>query len=190
MSETGIQHLSEFFVYQKLAMTANRYTVMTGAPGDGGRQLAVAQQKRMALKEQVTFFADDARQQPLFSFRARQALDLNAGYDITDAAGAPLGFFRKDFGQSLLRSTFHLEGPGYAGIGRERNQTIAIVRRFVDLPFRFDFDFVENGTGKPLLSIDRQATLRDRYTVNVPDPRVDWRVAAAVTVGLDALMQR
>ena len=39
-------------------------------------------------------------------------MDLGAGYDITDEHGQPLGFFRKDFGASLLRSTFHVEGPG------------------------------------------------------------------------------
>ena len=32
----------------------------------------VAQQKRMALKEQVTFYADEGRTQPVFSFQARR----------------------------------------------------------------------------------------------------------------------
>ncbi|GCD90862.1 hypothetical protein NLS1_28680 [Nocardioides sp. LS1] len=40
------------------------------------------------------------------------------------------------------------------------------------------------------MSSERQATLRDKYTVTVPDQRVDFRVAAAVAVGLDALMAR
>ena len=35
-----------------------------------------------------------------------------------------------------------------------------------------------------------QSTVRDKYTVRVPDQRVDFRVAAAVAVGLDTLMQR
>ena len=33
-------------------------------------------------------------------------------------------------------------------------------------------------------------SVRDRYTVRVPDPRVDFRVAAAVAVAMDALMSR
>ncbi len=54
-----------------------------------------------------------------------------------------LGFFRKDFGASLLRSTFHIEGPGYAGTGRERSQAVALIRRFADIPFLpIHFDFV------------------------------------------------
>jgi hypothetical protein len=32
--------------------------------------------------------------------------------------------------------------------------------------------------------------MRDKYTVTVSDPRVDFRVAAAVAVALDALMSR
>ena len=55
--------------------------------GRVGRLMAVAQQKRMAFKEHVTFYRDDQRTEPVFSFQARQALDLGAGYDVRDAAG-------------------------------------------------------------------------------------------------------
>ena len=59
---------------------------------------------------------------------------------MRDAAGAPLGTFRKDFGQSLLRSTFHLSAPGLEATGQERNQVVgdpAPVRRLpVRLPLR------------------------------------------------------
>jgi hypothetical protein len=117
-------------------------------------------------------------------------MDFGAGYDITDEHAQPLGFFRKDFGASLLRSTFHVEGPGFAGTGQERSQLVALLRRFTEVPFlpvHFDFSGPD---GAPLLSVERQATVRDRYTVRVPDDRVDFRVAAALAVGLDALMQR
>ena len=126
----------------------------------------------------------------MFAFKARRVMDLNAGYDITDEHGQPLGYFKKDFGASLLRTTFHVEGPGFAGTGQERSMLVAVVRRFTDIPFLpIHFDFV--GTeGRPLLSVERQASVRDRYTVHVPDPRVDFRVAASLAVGLDALMQR
>ena len=33
-------------------------------------------------------------------------------------------------------------------------------------------------------------SIGDRYRVTVPDQRVDFRVAAAIAVGLDALMSR
>ena len=85
-------------------------------------------------------------------------MDLGAGYDITDEHGQPLGFFRKDFGASLLRSTFHLEGPGFAGTGQERNQLVALLRRFTELPLpAVHFDFADPD-GAPLMSVERQAT--------------------------------
>jgi hypothetical protein len=188
---TAEMHLPTFYVQQKFAMTTNRYALYAANPdGSSGALMGVAQQKRMAFKEEVTFYADESRTRPVFGFKARARLDLNAGYDITDESGQQIGFFRKDFGASLLRSTFHLEGPGYTGTGQERSQLVAIVRRFTDLQFLpIHFDFVAAG-GEPLLSIERRATIRDRYTVHVPDARVDFRVAAAVAVAADALMSR
>ena len=191
-------HLPSFFVKQKLTLMVNRYEIRGAGPdGQPAELIAVAQQKRMAFKEQVTFYADEERTRPVFSFKARQVIDLNAGYDVFDERGEAIGFFRKDFGKSLLRSTFHLNGPhGLNAIGQERNAAIAIIRRFVDFPFSFHFDFVEQGQsdfvqdGQPVLHVDRQFSLRDRYAVTVPDRRLDFRLAAAMTVALDALMSR
>jgi uncharacterized protein YxjI len=191
-------HLPAFFVKQKLTLMVNRYEIRAVADdGQPGDLIAVAQQKRMAFKEQVTFYTDEERTRAVFSFKARQVIDLNAGYDVFDENGEAIGFFRKDFGKSLLRSTFHLNGPhGLNAIGQERSQVIAILRRFVDFPFAFHFDFVEQGQsgfvqeGQPVLHVDRQFSLRDRYAVTVPDRRLDFRLAAAMTVALDALMSR
>ncbi|WP_166872985.1 hypothetical protein [Salinibacterium sp. ZJ450] len=186
-----LQHLGQFFIKQRITMMVNRYEVREANPdGSEGRLVAIAQQKRMAMKEQVTFYADEARTQAVFSFKARQALDLAAVYDVTDGAGQPLGWFQKDFGASLLRSSFHLVGPGVEAYGQERNQVVGIIRRFVDLPFSFHFDFTDKKSGATVMSSERQFTLRDRYTVKVADPRLDFRLAAAMAVGLDALLAR
>ncbi|WP_372730101.1 hypothetical protein [Nocardioides sp.] len=188
---TAQMYLPSFFVKQRFAMTTNRYELYAANPdGSMGQLMGLAEQKRLALKEQVTFYSDATKSRPVFGFKARKVMDLNSGYDITDEVGAPLGFFRKEFGASLMRSTYHLEGPGYAGVGQERSQAVALLRRFTELPFLpVHFDFVAPD-GSRLMSSERQMTLRDRYTVTVPDQRVDFRVAAAVAVGLDALMQR
>ena len=116
-------YVPAFYLKQRFAMTANRFEVVVANPdGSEGASLAWAQQKRLAFKEQVTFYADQARTQPVFGFRARQVVDLGAGYDVVDGAGRPLGYFKKDFGASLLRSTFHVEGPGLRGTGTERSE--------------------------------------------------------------------
>ncbi|MCP3422584.1 hypothetical protein [Nocardioides pinisoli] len=184
-------YLPHFVVKQKLTMMVNRYEVSeSDESGNPTRLMALAEQKRMAFKEQVTFFTDASKARPVFGFKARKKLDLNAGYDITDEAGAQIGYFKKDFGASLLRSTFHIEGPGYTGTGRERNQVAGLLRRFTELdviPVHFDFVDAE---GAPLFSVERKMSLGDRYRVTVPDRRVDFRVAAAVAVALDALMSR
>jgi hypothetical protein len=184
-------YLPMFYVKQKFAMTTNRYELFAANPdGSFGQSMGLAEQKRLAFKEEVTFYTDDTKTRPVFSFKARKRIDLNAGYDIFDEARNQIGFFRKDFGKSLMRSTFHIEGPGYAGTGQERSQAVAIIRRFTDIPFLpIHFDFV-TPEGQPLLGVERQGSVRDKYTVHVPDQRIDFRVAAAVAVGLDALMQR
>ncbi len=188
---TAAMYLPRFFVKQKLTMMVNRYEIHEAGPdGSLGRLMAVAQQKRMAFKEQVTFYRDDQRSEPVFSFQARKVLDLGAGYDVRDAAGTPIGTFRKDFGKSLLRSTFILSAPGLEATGQERNQSVAILRRFVELPFTFHFDFTDQNTGDVVMSSERQMSLRDRYDVIVQDDRVDFRLAAAMAVGLDALLAR
>lgn len=151
------------------------------------------------FKEEVTFFADAAKTQPLFSFKARRRLDLGSGYDVYDGDGKPLGHFAKSFGASLLRSTWQLSGPGLEATGQERNATIAILRRVWELipllgeiwvPFIFHFDFVDRSTGAVVLSSQRAKSIRDRYTVDVPDERLDFRLAAAMAVALDALQSR
>lgn len=187
-----------FSVKQRITMMVNRYEIRAVSPEGEGPLLAVAQQKRMAFKEQVTFYADESRSQPVFSFKARQRLDLAAVYDVTDAAGQPIGWFKKDFGRSLLRSTWDLGAAGVEATGTERNAGVAVFRRLWEMlpvvenfpsPFLFHFDF-RDAAGELVLSSVRRRALRDRYDVTVPGGRLDGRVAAAMAVALDALQSR
>ena len=189
-----------FFVKQRITVMVNRYEIRAANPdGSEGPLLAFAEQKRMKLREEVEFFTDESRTRRVFSFKARQRLDVHAEHDVFDEQGAPLGFFRKDFAASLLRSTWHLSAPGIEAVGQERRPIIAILRRVWDfipyvgdiwVPFVFHFDFVDAATGQPVMSSERRVSIRDRYTVTVHDPRLDFRVAAAMAVALDALQSR
>jgi uncharacterized protein YxjI len=193
-----------FTVKQKITMMVNRYEIRSvDASGGEGPLIALAQQKRMAFKEQVTFYADEARTQPVFGFKARQRMDLAATYDVTDATGTPIGSFRKEFAKSLLRSTWQLTAAdGLQATGTERNQNVAIARRLWEMvpivndlpsPFLFHFDFTAPD-GSIVLSSVRRRSLRDRYDVELPAApngwRLDWRVGAAMAVALDALQSR
>jgi uncharacterized protein YxjI len=189
-----------FFVKQRITLMVNRYEVLAANPdGSEGQLLAFAEQKRMKLKEEVIFYADTARSRRVFSFKARQRLDVHAEHDVYDEYGTVLGYFSKAFGASLLRSTWHLSAPGIDAVGKERRPVIAILRRIWDfipyigdiwVPFVFHFDFVDTRTGEKVLVSERRKSIRDRYTVTVPDPRLDFRVAASMAVALDALQSR
>jgi uncharacterized protein YxjI len=187
-----LQTQQQLIVRQRVRLMVNQYEVHAVGP-DGGEAgvLAFAQQKRMAFKEQVTLYTDDTKTTPVLGFKARQVIDLGATYDVTDAGGAPIGLFRKNFKESLLRSTWHLEQPGYGEmIGRETNLVVAILRRFVDslswLPYHFEFL-----TGdRPAFSVVKKWGLRDKYVVTIHDPQLDRRLVAAMSVALDALQAR
>jgi uncharacterized protein YxjI len=189
-----------FFIRQRITVMVNRYEVRAANPdGSEGQLLALAEQKRMKLKEEVVFYADESKTRRVFSFKARQVLDVGAQHDVFDESGAPLGMFSKEFGASLLRSTWKLSAPGVDAVGQERKLSIALLRRFWNLipyigdiwvPFVFHFDFTDTTTGAPVLTSERAMAIRDRYTVTVPDPRLDFRVAASMAVALDALQSR
>jgi len=200
----NIAEYDRFTIKQKLTMMVNRYEIRSvDAMGGEGPVIAVAQQKRLAFKEQVTFYTDEARTQPVFGFKARQRMDLAATYDVTDESGTPIGSFRKEFGKSLLRSTWQLStSDGLQATGTERNPSVALARRvweFVPVvgdlpsPFLFHFDFT-TADGSVVLSSVRKRSLRDRYDVELPASptggRLDWRVGAAMAVALDALQSR
>ncbi len=194
-----LQGIERFAIAQKITLMVNRYEIRAvDGNGQPAGLLAVAQQKRAAFKEQVTFYADESRKTPIFSFKARQRFDLGATYDVLDAAGTPIGSFRKDFGKSLLRSTWHLDAGGVKAVGSERSAGVAVARRLWDLtpiadflpsPFLFHFDFLDTA-GQPVLTSERRRSLGDSYRVTVPGGQVDGRVAAAMAVALDALQSR
>ena len=194
-----LQHAERFALTQKITMMVNRYEIhAVNSAGDPSGLLGVAQQKRMAFKEEVTFYSDESRSTAVFSFKARQRVDLGATYDVLDAGGSSIGSFRKDFGKSLLRSTWHLDAPGVQAVGTERSSGVALARRAWEFlpvvnnlpsPFLFHFDFVDQG-GQVVMSSVRRRALRDRYDVTVPGARLDGRVAAAMAVALDALQSR
>lgn len=193
-------YVPAFSMLQRITMMANKYELIAANPdGTDGPLLAFAQQKRMAFKEEVTFYTDDTKSRVVFSFKARKRLDLSSGYDVFDASGQAIGWFKKEFGKSLLRSSWQLATDGIQADGTERNQTIAIIRRIWDfvpfvgeipLPFIFHFDFTDRSSGQHVMSVERKISLRDRYHVKVSDPRLDFRAAAAMTVALDALQSR
>lgn len=194
------QSQHRFHINQKLTPMANRYVVHAAGPdGTEGEIVAFAHQKRMALKERITFYTDESQKQVLFTFQARQVVDLGATYDIRAGSGSPVGTLRKNFAASLLRSTWHMSEEGAAAetTGVERNRTVALLRRawglvpFVDiLPFAWPYHFDFAHADRPVMSVQKRLGLRDRYVLTIHDEHLDRRLAIAQAVALDALQSR
>ncbi|MBW8730788.1 MAG: hypothetical protein JF622_07310 [Terrabacter sp.] len=193
-----------YLLRQKLTMMVNRYEIVR--QDELGKELGLlcfAEQKRMAAKEQVTFYTDSAKTHPLFGFKARKRIDLSSGYDVTDSRGQRIGWFKKQFKASLVNSTWRLGLPdGREFVGTERNAKVALVRRIWDVvpvvgdlpvPFLFHFDFAAED-GSIALTSTKKAGVKDVYHVTLPaladGKPIDWRVGMAMAVALDALQSR
>ena len=150
---TQSMYLPMFYLRQRFAMTTNRYELYAANPdGSYGQLMALAEQKRMAFKEQVTFYSDDTqdaaglRVQGAQGDRPRLRLRRHRRGRPADRL-LPQGLRREPAALDLPH-----RGPGYQGTGQERSQGVALVRRFMDIPFLpIHFDFVDTA-GHPLLA--------------------------------------
>ena len=192
-----------FLVDQLVRPIVNLYQVTPLAAGEApaGGPIAFVRQKKMAIKEDIRFFADEQESEELFRIKARSMFDIGgARYDVTDAAGAPIGTLEHAFRQSLLRSTWKVTDAdgGEVVTAQERSLPMAIARRIVDfvpygewLPIPYNFDLVMDGG--VIGHLNRKFQLRDRYVLDLSgdhDRRLDRRLAIALAIGLDTLQNR
>ncbi len=181
---------------QKFTVIQNRYDLVSVDPAGAETALAYAEQKRFSLKEKVTFWSGREKSAVAFTIAARNVLEVLGVYDVRGPGGELLATIRKDAKASLLRSTYRVELPdGRVVTGHERGQVKAVLRRVVGFatdfpwPFAIHFDFTDQAA-RPVLAVERQMRLRDVYRVPVADGTLDWRVAAALAVTVDAFMNR
>ncbi len=196
-------------VKQKITPLVNKYTIAEPAlDGTAGRLLALAQQKRIALREKVIFYNDETRATVAFTFRAEKVLDVHGRYFVEDAGGKLIGGFRKDFTKSLINSTWHVFDPSEQEIFlvKESNHMVAVLRRFggmiplvgdlfeLVMAFtRYHFSFIDPTSQAEVGQYKKTKLFRDHYELLLDDAgwsRIDWRVMAAMSVALDALQSR
>jgi len=145
-----------FVLRQRIKLAINQYEFTVPNPdGSESEPFCFVEQARFKFKEDIRFYADSSKQQELLRILARQRFDPRARYDVTDDVGAKIGEIQKEFGASLLRSTFSL----YDGAGelvaqvREKSVGVALGRRAVNfipvvenvadwLPIPYDFEFL------------------------------------------------
>jgi uncharacterized protein YxjI len=198
----------QLIVKQKITAFVNKYEVFTtNEQGEPGERIAFVQQRRFAFKEKVEFFTDEFKTELMFLFRAEKAMDIHGKYFVEDKDGKLLGTFRKQFGKSLLNSTWNVldSADTPVVIINESNQLLAVTRRFVGLIpiigefadiaadfFRYHFVF-RTAEGEEVGQYIKTTLFRDHYQLNMTDETyqsLDWRVWASIAVALDALQSR
>lgn len=196
-------------IRQKLTAFVNKYNIFDATEaGDAGNLLGLAQQKRFSFKEKVMFYTDEKRDRLAFTFRAEKVLDVHGRYFVEDTNGALLGMFKKEFVSSLVSSTWKiLDANGTERyIVKESNLGLALLRRFGgELPFiggliellvlffKYHFVFIDVTTNEIVGTYTKTTLFRDHYLLETTDEvwsSTDWRVLAAMSVGLDALQSR
>lgn len=179
---------------QKFTVMQNRYDLVGIDAAGRETPLGYAEQKRFSLKEKVTFWSGADRQQVVFTIAARNVFDIAGTYDVAAADGSVLATIAKDVVSSFTQSTYTVDVAGRRLIGKERGRVKALARRAVEIltdwpwVFPIHFDFTA-GDGLAM-SIERQMKLRDVYRITIADGTLDWRVAGALAVTVDAFMNR
>jgi uncharacterized protein YxjI len=184
-----------YVVDQLIRPVVNLYRISAG-----DTPVAFVRQKRMALKEDIRFFADEDERDELFRIKARQVMEIGGRYDVTTPAGDRIGVLEKVFGRSLLRSTWRVLGPAEQelAVAEERSVPIAILRRVIDfVPYGelvpIVFHFTIRTDSRQLGELTRRWGVRDRYDLDLSsdvEHRVDRRLGIALAIALDALQSR
>jgi len=193
-----------YLVDQLIRPIANLYRVTPLAAGEtpAGPPIAYVRQKKLKIKEEIRFYADDAELQELFQIKARTWLDTGGSkYDVIDAQEGNIGVLEHVFRKSLFRSTWRISTPDAEeiAIAHERSQVLGIARRVIDfvpdigglIPIPYNFDIL--ASDRVIGRMDRKFQLRDRYVLDLsgdPDKKLDRRLAIALAIGLDTLQNR
>jgi uncharacterized protein YxjI len=192
-----------YLVDQVIRPIANLYRVTPLAAGETptGPPVAYVRQKKLAIKEDIRFYADEQETEELFQIKARNILDLGGSrYDVY-AGNQQIGALEHQFRASLLRSTWRVRDASNQEIAtaRERSLPMAIARRVIDfvpdiggfIPIPYNFDLLMDGT--TIGKMDRKFQLRDRYVLDLSgdhERQLDRRLAVALAIGLDTLQNR
>jgi hypothetical protein len=185
-----------FEIEQLIRPMVNLYRISSA-----GGPVAFVRQKRMAIKEDIRFFAREDESEELFRIKARSMMEFGGRYDVTASDGARIGVLGKVFGKSLLRSTWSIMDADEQelAVAKERSQFWAIARRVIDavpygdfIPIVFHFT-IDTADGRHFGDFTRAWGMRDRYTLDLsgdPGRTIDRRLAIALGIALDALQSR
>ena len=185
-----------FVIDQLIRPMANLYRISAGS-----EPVAFVRQKKLAIKEDIRFYADESQTEELFRIKARALMEFGGRYDVTTPDGERVGVLEKVFGKSLLRSTWRIldASEQELAIAKERSVPLAILRRVIDavpygdfIPIVFHFT-IDTEAGAHLGDLNRRLGLRDTYDLDLSgdaEQTIDRRLGIALGIALDALQSR
>ncbi|MEP6909444.1 MAG: hypothetical protein ABI896_03310 [Actinomycetota bacterium] len=192
-----------FKIDQLIRPMANLYRVTPLALGEtpAGPPIAFVRQKKLKIKEDIRFYADDSESQELFRIKARSVFDFGGSrYDVLEGEQR-IGLLWHKFRESLIRTTWHVGGADEQeiAIARERSPVAAVARRVIDfvpyvgeyIPIPYNFEILAGD--EVIGGMDRKFKVRDEYVLDLSGDRekkLDRRVAIALAIGLDTLQNR
>lgn len=198
MYTLGMDIAKRFSIEQRFTALINRFDLYDGT----GTSLGFAEQKRFNLQESVTVWKDDAKAETHFSITAEKVFDVHGKYFVRDGAGNDVGYLRKNFKASLLRSTWGVYDMSDTLLfeAKEKNLLIAVIRRIAtfapiagaELAEQLPISFYFEKEGAQVGYHRRKRALLDKYELAVTEEvgSTDDRLLLALGLALDILQQR
>lgn len=191
-------------VQQKITVFTNIYEIFDASDSvESEKLIAYAEQAKMKIKEKISFYSDASKSNLLFTLRAEKVIDVHGSYFVEDSDGILIGSIRKDFKQSLLKSSWIISNAAGVEVLKfaEDNQVIAILRRVADLIpvgdlikfFPYHFAVTDGVSGSQVGRYEKVSVIRDRYVLHLDESAsstVDHRLLIGMSIALDALQSR
>ena len=148
----------------------------------------------MAPKRHITFYADEARTQPVLHVSQDQKFSfIRARYTVRCPEQGELGRFMKNYLFNFYRKRWYIydtHGTNHL-LAQEDSMILSLLRRFLGTFFgllRTNFIIVEPGSERIIGEFNRKFSLFDKYTLDMSADRareLDRRMAVALAVMLD-----
>jgi uncharacterized protein YxjI len=141
-----------------------------------GSVVLYVKQKALALKEDIKIFADEGQSRQLYQLKADRIIDFSAKYNITSAAGAPVGQVRRQGMRSIFKATYNILDANGADAGNihEENAWVKVADALLgELPvlgifsgYLFNPVYLVEYRGQTVLALKKQpAFLEGKFLV-------------------------
>lgn len=156
-----------------------------------GELVLLAVQKGFKLKEEIDIYTDQGKTNCVLQIRARQIIDIQAAYDVTDAkTGQRIAVLKRKGWKSIVRDEWEICGPNEEpyGVMLEDSMVLALVRRFLTnlVPQNYDL----NVGGTRVVDLKQNFNPFSYHLNIIMEGQIDPRIAVSAAVMLAAIEGR